>query len=1082
MALRRSSLLLLGALIASLAVPASAFAQTPPSNDTVATPAGWQKTPYVVDLLGSDAESAVTMRYQLSSGPITDVASGTQVTISTNGQFDFKTIAVDADLMDSGWRSEPLWIDTVLPTDSTDPGTTAWRPTVANVTITAADVTSGLARVEWQLDGGLVQTGASGSVVPINGDGVHTLRTRAVDNATNESAWRDHTIRIDTLVPNDTTAAPSGWQTMPLVVSLTGTDAHSGVVGGSWRLDGGAITNVGAPGAATISSDGVHTLETRITDGVGNTTGWKPHTVRIDTTAPTNLTPVNSGNWTTADYNVSLSGADGGSGLADMQYRIDGGPWVSGTQATVAGSGDHTFQTRAVDVAGNTSTRPVENVRIDRTVPDNTTPAPGAGPYMNGYTVAVTGTDTFSGVDRVEWQVNGGAVQSGPSGTQVTVNTHGANNTLRTRVVDEVGNASAWREDTVNVDMVSGDTVDPVDTTTAASANWRSSAIGVTVSATDSGSGVAELQWRIDGQPMQTSPGANPVAFTIATEGTHLLETRATDGAGNTTAWRRQTFKIDLTVPSDTTAIPSTWQKTRTFTLSATDAHSGIDEIEYTINGGALQLGSDGQVVNVGADGTFVIETRAIDNAGHASQTKTQTLKVDTVLPANTSAVPPGGWLDAPLELALSGTDAASGLEVMQWRVDGGDIEDGGPALIGQDGVHTLETRARDLAGNVSAWRTDTVSVDAAAPANTTPTAPTAWRATAYTTQITGDDGAGSGVDRIERTIDGGAVSNDPNVTIAGDGVYTLRSRIVDEVGHASAWREEVIRIDSAAPQVALSCSSAADAWSRGPVACTVTADGGPSGLPTLTLAGADGGIAAVTSGATATVSSDGGHLLRLDAIDGAGNTAATEAHVIVDRTAPGAGLSCAAAEGKYSCRADASDATSGLAALGWSLDGGAFTTIAAGGTFTVPKGKVRLRAVDVAGNETITDPITLAAIPVGAKVRVASTPVYLAGRKDTQSLVGALSAVRSETGTVSLDLRPLAVGRGTYRVDVKLKAGKRSKKVKRRYKVGRTGALPRISASLSRATAKCTVTLTVRKKVGKRWRRHASTRLVLAK
>jgi hypothetical protein len=96
--------------------------------------------------------------------------------------------------------------------------------------------------------------------------------------------------------------------------------------------------------------------------------------------------------------------------------------------------------------------------------------------------------------------------------------------------------------------------------------------------------------------------------------------------------------------------------------------------------------------------------------------------------------------------------------------------------------------------------------------------------------------------------------------------------------------------------------------------------------------------------------------------------------------------------------------------------------------------------------------------------------------------MLGALNAVRSATGTVSLDLRPLAVGRGTYRVEIRLKSGKHRKMVKRSYKVGRTGALPRMSASLSDAVAKTTITLTVRKKVGKRWRKHAGTRLVLAK
>jgi hypothetical protein len=202
---------------------------------------------------------------------------------------------------------------------------------------------------------------------------------------------------------------------------------------------------------------------------------------------------------------------------------------------------------------------------------------------------------------------------------------------------------------------------------------------------------------------------------------------------------------------------------------------------------------------------------------------------------------------------------------------------------------------------------------------------------------------------------------------------------------------------------------------------------------------------------------------------------------VIVDQTAPAASVSCAAADGKYTCRADASDATSGLAALGWSVDGGAFTPVAPGATFKVAMGTVRLRAVDAAGNETISE-VALAAVPAGAKARVSKVPVYLAGRDDTQSMLGGLNAARSTNGTVSLDMGPLAVGRGTYRVDLHLKAGKRSKRVKRTYRVGRTGALPRLSASLSRATQTCRITVTVRKKAGRHWREYAGTRLVLKK
>ena len=35
---------------------------------------------------------------------------------------------------------------------------------------------------------------------------------------------------------------------------------------------------------------------------------------------------------------------------------------------------------------------------------------------MNGYTVAVSGTDSPSGVERVEWRVDGGAIHDRPVG------------------------------------------------------------------------------------------------------------------------------------------------------------------------------------------------------------------------------------------------------------------------------------------------------------------------------------------------------------------------------------------------------------------------------------------------------------------------------------------------------------------------------------------------------------------------------------------------------------------------------------------------------------------------------------------
>lgn len=1095
MAHGRSPLLLLAALAAVLALPAPALAQGDanlPVNTTPATPSAWQTAPYVVTLSGTDVEDpAVDIEWRLGAlGAIASVASGNQATISDQGVHDFQTRAVDDSGNDSGWRSETLRIDTVDPTDASTPASSpnaaGWYNAATSYDVSAVDITSGVDHVEWQLDGGSVQSGPVGSDVAITGDGVHVLRTRAADSAGNVSDWTDHTVRVDTVTPTDTTSIPSGWQTAALAVSVTGSDAHSGIAEVTWRINGGTpTTTTSFPAGFSISTEGVNTIETRVRDTAGHQTGWKSHTVRIDTTAPTNQTAASDGEWTTADYHVLVVAADsGGSGLAEVQWRIDGGPWLngpSGSQANVVGTGDHTLETRGIDVAGNASVPRLDNVRIDRTAPVNTTaPAPAGAILGTSYSVPVTGTDTPSGVARVEWRVDGGAIQSGPSGSQATVTGHG-DHVLETRVIDGAGNDSTWRSEDVEIDAVTGDVTPPTDTTTTAPTVWRPTAIPVTVAATDAGSGVKELQWRLDGQPIKSSLVDNP-SFDIATEGEHLLETRAIDNANRVSTWREQTFKVDLSVPVDATAIPAGWQSTNTFTLSGTDAHSGIANLQYRIDGAPAVTGLDGEAVSVGADGEYTIATRAIDQAGHATAYKTATLRVDSVDPDNTTAVPDSTWAAEPLELDLTGTDDRSGIGTMQWRVDGGEVHDGGPAMVDADGEHVLETRAVDAAGNETAWRSDTVRIDATAPVNTTPVPAAGWRRTAYTVVVSGDDGDGSDVDKIERTIDGGAVSEDENVTITGDGVHVLRTRILDNVGHASAWREDTVRIDSVAPSAAVSCNGGTGGWSRAAVRCALSAEGGPSGLSSLVLSRDGAAYESVANGAGVTVG-DGTHVLVLGAADGAGNTGGASATVQVDATAPVASLSCTAGERTHTCVATGSDATSGLAALAYSVDGGAYQSIAPGGSFTVEKGDVVLRAVDVAGNETVSGTVTLT-VPrtPGRTVKIATAAVYLAGHKDVDSLVGALSAARSAKGTVSIDLRPLAVGRGRYKVVVQLKSGKRKKTFRRRYKVGRRGTLPRIATSLRRARARTTVKLTVRKKAGKRWRRHAGTRLVLKK
>ena len=54
---------------------------------------------------------------------------------------------------------------------------------------------------------------------------------------------------------------------------------------------------------------------------------------------------------------MTLAGADSGSGVDKLEYRLDNGEWTAYTApVTISGSGPHTLEHRATDVAGNVGT------------------------------------------------------------------------------------------------------------------------------------------------------------------------------------------------------------------------------------------------------------------------------------------------------------------------------------------------------------------------------------------------------------------------------------------------------------------------------------------------------------------------------------------------------------------------------------------------------------------------------------------------------------------------------------------------------------------------------------------------------
>ncbi|ROP43959.1 copper binding plastocyanin/azurin family protein [Pseudokineococcus lusitanus] len=454
----------------------------------------------------------------------------------------------------------------------------------ASVALTAEDTGSGVASVEYALDGGEYQA-YSGPVV-VDEVGEHTMTYRATDVAGNVSEVGTTTFTVveapvgEDTTPPTVTAEVTGQQdgagayVGSATVTLTATDEGSGVAVIEYSLDGGPFTPYEE--ALVVSSPGSHTVAYRATDGAGNTSAAGEVTVVVaeptgeDTVAPTVSAEVAGEQDAEGSYvgaaTVSLTAEDAGSGVASVEYALDGGEYQAYTEAVVVDEvGQHTMVFRATDEAGNVS----EEGSVTFTVvaggeQDTTAPVVLAevlgdrdarGAYVGAASVTLTGVDEGPGEVTVEYSLHAGhwMVYDGP----VVVTELGAT-TLRYRGTDAAGNVS--EEGSVTFSVVADgpeDTVAPTVTATVVGSKDRAGRhmgrATVSLQATDTGSGVLSVEYSVDGGAWQ--PYVAPVV--VVAPGNHTFAHRATDRKGNVSAAGSVTFAVmelrrDMCPSSDT--------------------------------------------------------------------------------------------------------------------------------------------------------------------------------------------------------------------------------------------------------------------------------------------------------------------------------------------------------------------------------------------------------------------------------------------------------------------------------------------------------------------------------------------------
>ncbi|GAA2092627.1 DUF1080 domain-containing protein [Streptomyces albiaxialis] len=148
-----------------------------------------------------------------------------------------------------------------------------------------------------------------------------------------------------------------------------------------------------------------------------------------------------------------------------------------------------------------------------------------------------------------------------------------------------------------------------------------------------------------------------------------------------------------------------------TVTVTASDAGSGVDTIEYALGDGAWQPYT--APVMVHEVGTHKVRYRAKDKAGNTAAEKS--VEFTVVQPPDEDTTPPtvsakaegsknaDGDYVGKAEVTVEAKDDKSGVDKVEYSLDGGPyLAYADPVLIDRTGHHTVLYRATDKAGNTS--------------------------------------------------------------------------------------------------------------------------------------------------------------------------------------------------------------------------------------------------------------------------------------------------------------------------------------------------------------------------------------------
>ncbi|WP_174728855.1 OmpL47-type beta-barrel domain-containing protein [Mesobacillus harenae] len=394
--------------------------------------------------------------------------------------------------------------------------------------------------------------------------------------------------------------------------------------------------------------------------------------------------------WVKESQAVTLKATDDETGVDKTFYSLNGSGFVEGTQVEVKEEGVNKISFYSVDKVGNKEEAKTVEVKIDKTSPETAAELPAAW-VSEDVTITLTAADEHSGIAATYYSINGSEFTDG---TSFTVTEEGINK-VSYYTVDEAGNQEEAKTAEVKIDKTSPKTASNEP------AVWVNEDVTITLTATDSHSGITATYYSING-----SEFTEGTSFNVTEEGINKVYYYSVDEAGNKEATKMAEVMIDKTAGVISSNAPDVWvNEDVAVTLTAADDHSGIAKTYYSINGSEFAEGSS---IVVDQEGVNEISYYSIDHAGNKEETKTDEVKIDKTLPVITTNFNELYELGSTLQLDYKTLDELSGIasETVIFsrpgELLGTEIYKGSNLTLDQPGDYTVIIIAKDHAGNIT--------------------------------------------------------------------------------------------------------------------------------------------------------------------------------------------------------------------------------------------------------------------------------------------------------------------------------------------------------------------------------------------